>query len=123
MKTLLVAVATISMLIGVLLATVVAPDDALGRKHSYPKMAKATYFTAGSGTGTDVGSGVREVAAFCDSGDVLLTGGLLNLDVGTQIESLDPQAANQAFVARFRPTGTDEVTVTTLCSDFPPAHH
>jgi len=124
MKTLLVAVATISMLIGVLVATIVAPDDVLGRKHSFPKMAKATYFTAGRGTGADVPNlaGVKEVVALCDAGDVLLTGGLLNLDAGTQIESLDPQVGNQRFVARFRPSGADEVTVTALCSDFPPAH-
>jgi hypothetical protein len=120
MKAMLVAVAAVSMLVGVVVGVLVDPEAVLGGHHSFPKMAKAVYQVEKDTTGLDVGGGVRATDVFCDLGDVLLSGGLSQLDAGTQIEAMVPNP--ERFAARWRPNGSDTVEVFAYCSDFPPAH-
>jgi hypothetical protein len=120
MKGMLVAVAAVSMLVGVVVGVLVDPEDVLGGNHSFPKMAKATYDVEKDTTGIDIGNGVRDAEVFCDLGDVLLSGGVEDLDTGTQIVSLVPFP--ERFLARWRPNGSDTVHAFAYCADFPPAH-
>jgi hypothetical protein len=96
--------------------------DQLDGQDSTAFLPNATYTKEDSGTGFDIG-GPRLLETFCDSGDVIVSGGHFGMDQGTTLAASGPEDFHQGWQVQWINDGTlDTITVIALCADFGTPH-
>jgi hypothetical protein len=97
--------------------------DTLDGKDSGAFLPNATYTKQDTGLGFDIGGGARLLETFCDSGDVIVSGGHFELDQGTTLRASGPDDFHEGWQVQWINDATaDTITVVAYCADFGTPH-
>jgi hypothetical protein len=97
-------------------------SDQLDGKDSEEFFPADTYANHQTGTGTAVGGSIL-LAAYCDSGDRIISGGHFDMDPGTTLVGSGPDWFHQGWQVNWINDGTaDSMSVTAYCADFGTEH-
>ena len=99
-----------------------ADAELLDGKDSEQFFPADTYANHQTGTGTAIGGSIL-LAAYCDSGDRIISGGHFDMDPGTTLVGSGPDWFHQGWQVNWLNDGTaDSISVTAYCADFGTEH-
>jgi hypothetical protein len=101
-----------------------ADAELLDGKDSEQFFPADTYANNQTGTGTNIPGSFRfQLAAYCDSGDRIISGGHFDMDPGTTLVGSGPDWFHQGWQVTLLNDGTvDTMSVTAYCADFGTEH-
>ncbi len=97
--------------------------DLLDGKDESAFLPNKTYAKHATGQGQEITIGRRFLAAYCDSGDRIISGGHYDMDAGTTLFGSTPDWFHQGWQVEWINDGTaDSIQVTAYCADLGAPH-